>query len=368
VVERELIIRDGAVLRTAGSGRPYFYSGVNNYYLAIDNTRREVVDEIVTSMAAMGMTVLRTWAFNEAQDKETKLQGPLPRMFIEENFRMLDYTLDRLAAGGMRAILALTNYWPAYGGMRQYVAWNGGGTRAEAVYQHDSAQRDYRRFVETLVTRVNTCNGREYRVDPTILAWQVANEPRNERASRGETSALTRWVNETASFLKRTLGVAQLVSVGMEGFYARGNAKAGGKRWMDACGTDFIEQHASDDIDLMGFHLYPDHWKLTGEEAERWIVAHARDARQLGKPVVLDEVGRMVPPNSMAVRDESLRRYLRVASDEGVCGANVWMLSHNGHPNFDNFAFYFPGDVSTVEVLREHAERVRGMGERRTIT
>src|SRR5687767_10297408 len=189
------------MLREARSGRPFFYSGVNNYYLAIDNRRREVVDEIVASMAAMGMTVLRTWAFNEAQDKATKLQGPLAGMFVEENFLMLDYALDRLAAAGMRAILALTNYWPAYGGMRQYVVWNGGVARAEGFYWSESAQRDYRRFVETLVTRVNTCNGREYRADPTILAWQMANEPRNERVSRGVGNELTGWINKTAAFL-----------------------------------------------------------------------------------------------------------------------------------------------------------------------
>ena len=366
-MEQELIVRDGPILRTAGSRRPFFYSGVNNYYLAIDNTRREVVDEIVASMGATGMAVLRTWAFNEAQDKETKLQGPLPGQFIEQNLRMLDYTLDRLAAAGMRAILALTNYWPAYGGMRQYMAWNGGG-RAEGFYRTPTAQEDYRRFVEMLVQRVNTCNGLPYRADPTILAWQLANEPRNERASRGSANDLTSWINDTARFLKRTLGVAQLVTVGVEGFYARGNANVGGRRWMDACGTDFVVQHASDDIDLMGFHLYPDHWKLTDGEAEQWIVAHARDARKLGKPVILDEVGRMVPPHSMAVRDASLRRYLRVAADEGVCGTNVWMLSHNKHPNFDNFAIYHPGDASTIEVLREHASHVRRLGDWPTIT
>lgn len=366
-MEQELIVREGPTLRTAGSRRPFFYAGINNYYLAIDNTRREVVDEIIASMGAMGLGVLRTWAFNEAQDKETKLQGPLPGQFVERNFRMLDYTLDRLAAGGMRAILALTNYWPAYGGMRQYAAWNG-ARKAEGFYRAPAAQEAYRRFVQVLVERVNTCNGRPYRGDPTILAWQLANEPRNERASRGTANDLTLWINDTARFLKRTLGVAQLVSVGMEGFYARGNASVGGRRWMDACGTDFVEQHAGDDIDLMGFHLYPDHWKLDDDEAEQWIVAHARDARKLGKPVILDEVGRMAAPQSAAVRDASLRRYLRVAADEGVCGTNVWMLSHNGHPNFDGFAIYCPGDASIVELLRSHAADLRRMGDLPTIT
>jgi hypothetical protein len=57
-----------------------------------------------------------------------------------------------------------------------------------------------------------------------------------------------------------------------------------------------------------------------------------------------------------------------VAADEGVCGTNVWMLSHNGHPNFDNFAVYYPGDASTVEVVREHAARMRRMDDRPTIT
>ena len=72
--------------------------------------------------------------------------------------------------------------------------------------------------------------------------------------------------------------------------------------------------------------------------------------------------------DAQLARDESLRRYLRAAREEGVCGTNVWMLSHDGHPNFDGFAIYYPGDASTVAVLCEHAERMRQMGERRAIT
>ena len=36
----------------------------------------------------------------------------------------------------------------------------------------------YRGFVKTILTRVNTINGRTYSEDPTVMAWDLLNEPR----------------------------------------------------------------------------------------------------------------------------------------------------------------------------------------------
>ena len=40
----------------------------------------------------------------------------------------LDYVVATAGARGMRVILTLTNYLPAYGGAQQWVHWYGGGT------------------------------------------------------------------------------------------------------------------------------------------------------------------------------------------------------------------------------------------------
>ena len=68
---------------------------------------------------ASGMSVLRTWAFCDGAEW-TALQ-PAPGEWDERVSAALDWVIAQAGARGLRLILALTNYWAAYGGIKQYV-------------------------------------------------------------------------------------------------------------------------------------------------------------------------------------------------------------------------------------------------------
>src|SRR5690606_11396930 len=103
----------------------------------------------------------------------------------------------------------------------------------------------YARQAARLVRRINTVNGKRYRNDPTILAWQTANEPRPMRPHAIE--AYKQWIAETAGQLK-SIDPNHLVSIGHEG-------------WVGSEGVAVYEQiHADRNIDYLTIHIWPKNW------------------------------------------------------------------------------------------------------------
>lgn len=70
-----------------------------------------------------------------------------------------------------------------------------------------------------LANRVNTVNGRLYKNDPVIMAWDIINEPHCVNTTRCSDTTVSDFVSNVYNYLKNTLGVAQLVTVGTDGFY-----------------------------------------------------------------------------------------------------------------------------------------------------
>ena len=354
------IITDGTLFKTSDTNRPWFYAGTNNYYVGVDNASTAVVDEIISDMAAMKLNVLRLWGFNGDQSKTTKLQGPNAGDFMESNFQMLDYVLYKAGLNDIRVIIPLTNYWNDYGGMKQYVSWAGDTTpTADEFYTNTTAQSYFKNFLSYLANRTNIYNGRIYKNDPTILAWQLANEPRYRTdIVAGDGSALSDWISSISFYLKNTIGVKQFISAGMEGFYDTGNAAKGGKSWMDNEGTDFMLQHTDSNINFTGFHLYQDSWVLSDTQCITWIANHIRDARRnasLGKPVVMDEYGRNT---TIEARNVSFKSYLKTANRELANGTNFWILYHDTYPNYDGFGVYYPNDINTVKIIKNYTNKI----------
>ena len=74
-------------------------------------------------------------------------------------------------------------------------------------------------------------------------------------------------------------------------------------------GVDAAAIARLDDIDLVGMHLYPDHWKTDPQWATEYIERHTALANEVGKPLFLGEYGwrgsrtaqRRVPPVDVGV-------------------------------------------------------------------
>lgn len=166
-------------------------------------------------------------------------------VYDEDLLQGLDFLLAEMARRDMKAVLVLNNFFQWSGGMAQYVSWatgtpipypateQGGATwddfqnYAARFFANYEAQRFFLDYIHTLVHRENTITGTRYRDDPTIMAWQLANEPRGFRYS----DQYVAWVDQVAGFLQ-LIDPNHLVSLGGEGKLAlEGNAVGGSNVW-----------------------------------------------------------------------------------------------------------------------------------------
>lgn len=198
----------------------------------------------------------------------------------------------------MYAVVCLTNFWTWSGGMSQYLSWaneraipyhplekDSGWMRYQrftsGFYRNKKAQEVFEKHLKFLITRVYTETGIAYKDDPTIMSWQLANEPRsfvNRRTFR-------RWVDKTARYIK-DLDPNHLVSLGSEGSTATIFA-----------GTNFKRDHESIFIDYSTIHIWIQNWSWYDpdkaedtfedalEKAKEYISDHAEMTRELNKPI-----------------------------------------------------------------------------------
>ncbi|KAG8090981.1 hypothetical protein GUJ93_ZPchr0011g28480 [Zizania palustris] len=104
-------------------GRPFYLNGWNSYWLmdqAMELDTRHRVSRMFSAAAAMGLTVCRTWAFNDDAYNALQLS---PGKFDERVFKALDRLVAEAAQHDVRLILSLANNLNAYGGKRRYVQW-----------------------------------------------------------------------------------------------------------------------------------------------------------------------------------------------------------------------------------------------------
>src|SRR5690606_38952661 len=79
-------------------------------------------------------------------------------------------------------------------------------------YSDKTAQKWFENHIQKVVTRVNSVTKIPYKKDPTIMAWQLANEPEGSN----NIEAYRKWIDDTAGFIKK-LDPKHLVSIGSEG-------------------------------------------------------------------------------------------------------------------------------------------------------
>lgn len=365
---------------TRGAGfrvgrKPFRFSGTNIYYL--HQQSHYMIDAALDDAAAMGLRVVRAWAFADGTEKSAKPLQPEPYTYDDEALDSLDYAVWKAGQVGLRLVLALTNNWPDYGGMQQYVSWFLGledDSYADAVnhdrfYTTEAIQRCYQAWVRHVVRRRNPYTGKRYSDDPTIMTFELANEPRNRSDKSGKT--LLRWADETSRFVKR-LAPQQLVSLGDEGFYGR--TATSDYPYSDGEGNHWLDLTALRAIDYGTVHTYPQHWG--GDAAAdpvgwgtRWISDHLEDARRLRKPVVIEEYGLTVGEDAKvpdeAARTAGYRAWTR-AVERGGGSDQFWLLTSrvddgSFYADYDGYRMTWNADASnpvrdTVAVLSAHAK------------
>ena len=270
------------------NSRNFYVHGANQYYLFFKP--QVMVDEIVQDAQALGLNAIRTWGFCNGTSADGYCFQPQPGVYDESTFRKLDYLLYKANQLNIRLIITLVNNWDDFGGMNQYVAWSPTASLHDEFYTDASSRQLYKDYVRTVLTRINTYTGIEYRNDPTILMWELANEPRCESDPTGNT--LLAWVEEMSAYIK-SFDTNHLVATGEEGWYT---TKGPDWRHNGLLGVDFLRNSQVATVDVASFHLYPQNNAMSEGEALAWIDEHAADAHTAtGKPLFLGEFGWEAP-------------------------------------------------------------------------
>ena len=378
------------------SGIPFRFAGANNYYLFYKS--HYMIDDIMKTMKENNINVLRTWGFADGKAKYSKDNDnltpngnegssfqPEPGLFYEPAFKNFDYVVKTAGEHGIRLIIPLVNYWSdidtisgqnAYGGMAQYLEWcgispeyeNGEIINKDMFYSNECAKNYYKAYIKYMLDRVNTLTGIAYKNDPTILAWELANEPRchythKEYCSQNE---VYQWVSEMSAFIKQN-DPNHMVGVGDEGLLNQ--SEKNDDYYNGHFGIDWEKNLSAESIDFVTVHLYPDHWERDIEWSENWINDHILIAEKHEKPIIFEEFGIMA--DSDYDRDQTYKRWIYLfeqAYNQSVDGDLFWMLAGkvNGekeehkliqgkyyYKDYDHFSLWETSD--TLSLISNHS-------------
>lgn len=304
-------VKNGQFIR---NGQPYYYIGANFWYgaiLASEGTggNRERLHGELDSLKAIGVDNLRILVGSDGKrGVPTKVEPTLqeaPGIYNDTILAGLDYLLAEMEKRDMVAVLYLNNSWEWSGGYSQYLAWARGdkapvpavdGWPAFMNYVKefvvsDSAQALFANHVKYILTRTNRYTYRKYTDDPTIMSWQIGNEPRAFASDSIHKAAFAEWMSKTSSLI-RSLDPNHLISTGSEGKHG--------------CEEDialFEKVHADTNIDYMNIHIWPYNWGWAPKDSlqenlekactntQAYINEHLNIAKKYQKPLVLEELG-----------------------------------------------------------------------------
>ncbi|KAL3647099.1 Mannan endo-1,4-beta-mannosidase 2 [Castilleja foliolosa] len=359
-------------------GKPFYFNGWNSYWMmdqAVDESRKHRIRAILQAGAKMGLTVCRTWAFNDGDYNALQIS---PGRFNERVFRSLDYVIAEARRNGIRLMLCLVNNLQAYGGKTQYVKWAwdegvGLSSSNDSFFYDPSTRRYFKNYVKTVLTRKNTITGVEYRDDPTIFAWELINEPRCITDKSGDT--LQDWIEEMSAFVK-SVDRNHLLTVGLEGFYGPKSPKrltVNPEFWASDIGTDFIRNSKLSTIDFASVHIYPDHWTHNPDFeyklkfVYKWMLSHIEDGdKELKKPIMFTEFGLSTENKDFtpAQRDRFMKVILEIMYKSAIKnrsggGSLVWQFLVEGMEEFnDDFGIVPWQRPSTYNLFTEQSCRL----------
>ncbi|KAK9054289.1 hypothetical protein SSX86_025367 [Deinandra increscens subsp. villosa] len=375
--------KQGYFVQTKGTNfvihnSPFLFNGFNAYWMmnvATDPSERHKVSQVLQDAANAGLSICRTWAFADGgNDKALQVS---PGVYDERVFQGLDFVVAEARKYEIRLILSFVNNYKDFGGRPQYVEWarNSGVhiNTNDDFYTNPIVKGYYKNHVQRVITRINTITQIAYSHDPTIMAWELINEPRCEADNSGRT--INAWVQEMALFVK-SLDRRHLVEIGMEGFYGDTMTKRKQINPGYQVGTDFIRSNLIKEIDFATIHTYPDQW-LSGQSEDsqmtfmrRWMSSHYKDSRTiLKKPLVIAEFGKSTksPDYNTTKRDSYMKAvyrkiYMEARNGGTVGGGLVWQLLADRMDSYgDGYEIILSENPSTCNIISRQSHAMTSL-------
>ena len=355
--------------------KPYYFVGTNFWYGAIlgstglGGDRVRLVKEL-DFMKGNGLVNLRVLIGSDGTNGvASKVEPTLqikPGIYNDTIFDGLDFLMSELGKRNMKAVLFFTNSWEWSGGYSQYLNWAGKGKNPVPSVDGWPAYMEYvkqyagckeceqllKNHIKHIVSRTNRYSKKKYTEDPAIFSWQIGNEPR--AFSDTNKPLFVAWLKDISSYIK-SLDKNHLVSIGSEG------------QW--GCEMDmglFKQIHSDPNIDYLTMHIWPKNWSwldvknMNGtlqnsiDKTAEYINNHMAVARELSKPIVLEEFGFPRDHHQYNLTDSTVLRDTYYASvfeiilkasktNDILAGCNFWAWGGMARPN-PNHIYWVKGD------------------------
>lgn len=402
---KQFVHADGIHFYKGDSQKPYYFLGTNLWYAPIlgskgEGGNRQRLCSELDSLQKLGVNNLRILVGADAGTKNsptvTPYLQPKPGKLDKNLLEGLDYMLVEMQKRGMLAVIYLTNSWDWSGGYGFYLKQCGLGDSPDAhgaegydayvdyarkFFHYPKAQQLFYNFLQKVVSRKNSITGLPYSEDPTIMAWQLCNEPRP--FGKDEVPAFMEWVKHSSELIKK-LDPNHMVSTGSEGIVGCNNDE------------ELCERvHNLPSIDYMTVHIWPANWGWANRsalydslpnvyvKAKEYLDKHVRIAQSIDKPFVVEEFGyprdnNFYNPGSATGARDSFYKFIFTNLVESckangpMAGCNFWGWGGSGRPaaevwkGGDDFlcdpphepqGWYsvFDCDASTVKVIEDAA-------------
>ena len=359
-------------------GKPYYYIGTNYWYgslLGLEKDKKRGVERLrkeLDFLKANGVTNLRLLGGAEGSGMINGVMRVAPPLqpeqgkFDENVLDGLDLVLSEMNKREMKAVVFLSNNWEWSGGFQQYLIWNGKvpddqKTRkltwdeqrdiVSKFYSCEPCKAAYNKQVDLFLNRTNKYDGKKYTEEPSIMAWELGNEPRPMRPYANDD--YKKWISDVAAMIK-SKDKNHLITIGHEGFMGTEDLKL------------YEEIHADKNIDYLAIHIWAKNWgwfkddKIEEsfpnvvEKAIAYLNQHLPIAERLNKPLVIEEFG--LPRNkqsfdinaSTSLRDEYYGKIFSILADNAknggaLAGAAFWAFGGTSRP-IPNQIFWKKGD------------------------
>ena len=389
-------------------GKSYHYIGTNLWYASVlastgEGGDRERFCKELDNLKAIGVNNLRILSgpdagsdlANPAKPYLQKAPGVLNDTILEG----LDFAIAELEKRDMTAVIYLNNAWDWSGGFGFYLKECGYGdspnTNEDGGYnryvdycanfaREQKALDMYYSYIKQIVSRKNSITGRYYKDEPSIMAWQLCNEPR--AFAKENKEAFAKWIAEAAALIK-SIDSNHLVSTGSEGYIG--------------CEVDaeLCERiHADKNIDYLTIHIWPVNWGWAPrsnpdsgidnacKESGKYINEHIAMAKRVEKPLVIEEFGYSrqgnvsgtgIPTDSRDIFYSFIFEQVKKSADENgpIAGCNFWGWGGSGRPRDlvwqpgDDYlcdpphepqGWYsvFDCDTTTIDIIKKYAKEI----------
>lgn len=383
----------------------YRYIGTNMWYGPILGSTgqggdRERLARELDSLKTLGITNLRVLVGADGREDIFSHVRPVlqkaPGVYNDTLLDGLDYFMAELEKRDMKAVLYINNAWEWSGGYGAYLEWAGEGDapdpNADSYQQYvdyvakfvsnDKAKKMAADHVKFIVGRTNKYTGKPYSDSKAIMSWQIANEPRAFARDSVTKANFRQWIADQAALIK-SIDPNHLVSTGSEGEMG--------------CELDIeLWKAISSDpnVDYANIHIWPFNWQWVSVDrltegldsvyslTRDYVLRHGAIAKEIGKPLVLEEFGyprdgkKYTREDKTTARDSYYDFVLGMLSDStyNLAGINFWAWGGDAEPKHERWIPFDPyvGDPaqepqgyycvfdtdSTISIIRKHIKGI----------